>query len=87
MAFPDILSFIPAIGDGLSWVTQKAIQFIAKFGVEINPLQSKILLLLIFGGLIYLFLAVITFAKKLLKWVLIISAIFLAVSVAVSMFV
>lgn len=87
MAFPDILSFIPAIGDGLSWVTQKVIQFVAQFGIDITQLQSKILLLIIFGGLIYLFLAVITFAKKVLKWVLIISAIFLAVSVAVSMFV
>jgi len=87
MAFPDILSFIPAIGDGLSWVTQKVIQFVAEVGIDITPLQSKILLLIIFGGLIYLFLAVITFAKKMLKWVLIISAVFLAVSVAVSMFV
>jgi hypothetical protein len=87
MAFPDILSFIPAIGDSLSWVTQEAIQFIARFGVEITSLQSKVLLLLILGGLIYIFLSVITFAKKMLKWGLIILAIFLAVSVAISIFI
>ena len=86
MIIKEILSFIPAIGDGLSFVTQKVIQFIAKYGVDLTVLQSQILLLLIFGISIYILLSVLTIAKKLLKWGIIASLIFLAVSVAVSMF-
>ena len=86
MTIQDFLSFIPKVGDGLSWVVQKTIVQLATWGVNMTALQSKILLLVIFGGSIYLLLSVLTFAKKALKWGLIISAIFLAVSVAVSMF-
>jgi len=86
MTIKEVLSFIPAIGDGLSWATQKVIQFIAKYGVNLTVLQSQILLLLILGVSIYILLSVLTIAKKLLKWGIIASLIFLAVSVAVSMF-
>jgi len=86
MGLKEVLSFIPAIGDGLSFVTQKVIQFIAKYGVDLTILQSQILLLLILGVSIYILLSVITIAKKLLKWGIVALLIFLAVSVAVSMF-
>jgi len=86
MGFKEIFAFIPAIGDGLSWVTQKAIQFIAKYGVNLTALQSKVFLIIILGASIYIFLSVITIAKKLVKWGLIALLIFLAVSVAISMF-
>ncbi len=86
MVFKEVLSFIPWIGDGLSFVTQKVIQFIAKYGVNLTVLQSQILLLLIFGVSIYILLAVLTIAKKLLKWGIVALLIFLAVSVVVSMF-
>ncbi len=86
MAIQDILSFIPKIGDGLSWLTQKTIVQLATWGINFTALQSKILLIVILGSLIYIFLSVLTFAKKALKWGLIISAIFLAVSVAISIF-
>jgi len=86
MAIKEVLSFIPAIGDGLSWATQKVVQFIAQYGVDLTVLQSQILLLLIFGVSIYILLSVITIAKKLLKWGIVALLIFLAVSVAISMF-
>ena len=86
MTIKEVLSFIPSIGDGLSWTTQKIIQFIAKYGVNLTALQSKILVLLILGIGIYTLFSVITFAKKILKWGLIALLIFLAVSVAVSIF-
>ena len=86
MGIKEVLLFIPAIGDGLSWVTQKVIQFIAQYGVNLTALQSKILLILVFGISIYILFSVITIAKKLLKWGLIALLIFLAVSVAVSIF-
>ena len=86
MTIQDFLSFIPKVGDGASWLVQKAIVQLATWGISITTLQSKILLIIILGSLIYLLFSVITIAKKMLKWGLIISAIFLAVSVAVSMF-
>lgn len=86
MTIKEVLSIIPSIGDGLSFVTQKVIQFIAKYGVDLTVLQSQILLLIIFGASIYIFLSVITIAKKLLKWGIVALLIFLAVSVAVSIF-
>lgn len=86
MGIKEVLLIIPSIGDGLSWVTQKTIQFIAQYGVDLTALQSKILLLLIFGIIIYILFSVITIAKKVLKWGLISLFIFLAVSVAISMF-
>jgi len=86
MAIQDTLSFIPKIGDGLSWAVQKTIVQLSTWGISMTALQSKILLIIIFGVLIYLVLSVLTIAKKMLKWGLVISAIFLAVSVAVSMF-
>lgn len=86
MTMQDILSFVPKIGDGLSWAVQKTIIQLATWGVSITPLQSKIFLLVILGFLVYVFLSLITFAKKILKWVLVAGIIFLAVSVAVSMF-
>jgi hypothetical protein len=82
----DFLSFIPTIGEGISWVTQKVIQQLSTWGLAMTALQVKILLIIIFGGLLYLFFAVITFAKKILKWGLIVLIIFLTISVAVSMF-
>lgn len=84
MGIKEVLSFIPAIGDGLSWITQKVIQFIAQYGVNLTVLQSQLLLLLILGVSIYILLSVITIAKKLLKWGLVALLIFLAVSVAIS---
>lgn len=86
MTIQDILSVIPKIGDGASWLIQKAIVQFATWGINITPIQSKILLLFILGSIIYVLLSVLTFAKKILKWGLVVSAIFLAVSVAVSMF-
>lgn len=86
MTIKEVLSIIPSIGDGLSFATQKVIQFIAKYGVDLTILQSQILLLLIFGVSIYIFLSVLTIAKKLLKWGIVALLIFLAVSVAISIF-
>lgn len=86
MTIKEVLSIIPSIGDGLSFVTQKVIQFIAQYGVDLTVLQSQVLLLLIFGVSIYILLSVLTIAKKLLKWGIVALLIFLAVSVAVSIF-
>ena len=87
MVIKEVLSFIPAVGDALSWATQKVIQFIAQYGVNLTVLQSKIILLLIFGLSIYILFSVITIAKKILKWGLLALFIFLAISVAISMFI
>ncbi|MEA3248158.1 MAG: hypothetical protein U9Q73_00455 [Nanoarchaeota archaeon] len=86
MTIKEMLSFIPATGEGLSWTTQKVIQFIAQYGVDLTILQSKLILLLVFGIIIYALFSVITIAKKLLKWGLIALVIFLATSVAISLF-
>ena len=86
MAIQDFLSFIPKIGDGASWVVQKVVVQLSTWGINMTALQSKIILFIILGSLIYLLFSVLTIAKKMLKWGLIITAIFLAVSVAVSMF-
>ena len=86
MAIQDFLSFIPKIGDGASWIVQKVIVQLSTWGINMTALQSKIILFIILGSLIYLLFSVLTIAKKMLKWGLIITAIFLAVSVAVSMF-
>jgi len=86
MVIKEVLAFIPSIGDGLSWATQKVIQFIAQYGVNLTILQSKLILLLVFGISIYILFSVITIAKKILKWGLLTLVIFLAVSVAISIF-
>jgi len=83
----DILNFIPQIGEGVSWVTQKAIVQLSTWGLNLTALQTKIFLVIVFGFLVYLLFSVITIAKKVLKWGLIALVIFLAISVAVSIFV
>jgi len=83
----EVLSIIPKIGDGLSFITEKLIKFVAEYGLSVTPLQSKILLILVFGFGIYLLFSVITIAKKILKWGLIGLLIFLLISVTISMFV
>lgn len=86
MTIQEILSFIPKTGDGVSWVTQKIIVQLATWGLAITELQTKILLIIIFGIVVYLFISVLTVAKKLLKWGIISLAIFLAISIAISIF-
>lgn len=81
------LNFIPSIGEGISWITQKAIVQLSTWGLNLTVIQTKIFLIIVFGFLVYLLFSVITIAKKVLKWGLIALAIFLAISVAVSMFV
>ena len=86
MAIKEVLSIIPSIGDGLSWATQKIIHFIAMYGINLTILQSKLLLVLIFGASLYIVLSVLTIAKKFLKWGLIILLVLLLISVVVSIF-
>jgi len=83
----EVLNFIPKIGDGLSWMTQKVIQQLATWGLSMTALQTKIILIILFGILLYLLFSVITFAKKMLKWGLIFLISFLIISIIVSMFV
>jgi len=68
-------------------VTQKAIVQLSTWGLNLTALQTKIFLVIVFGFLVYLLFSVITIAKKVLKWGLIALVIFLAISVAVSIFV
>lgn len=81
------LGIIGKIGDGISWITQKVIHQIATWGINMTELQTKILLIIIYLGVVVLFLTVISFTRKILKWILIVLVIFLTVSVAVSIFV
>ena len=87
MSIEGTFDLIPKIGDGLSWVTQNVVQYISMYGVEITPLQSKVILLIILGVAIYLLFSVITIARKILKWGIISLLGFLAISVLLSMFV
>lgn len=87
MVVKEILSFVPKVGDGISWVVQKGIQTLAQVGVSITPLQTKIMLIIVCGILIYGFFSFITIAKKVLKWALVILIIFLLISILASIFV
>lgn len=88
MATADVITTIlSSTGNGVSWVTQKIIQWIASLGVNITPLQSKILSFVILGGIIYIVWSFVNLAKKPLKWAIIVGLIFLLVSVVYSMFV
>lgn len=86
METESIFSFIPKIGDGTSWVLQKIIQGISSLGVSITPLQSKLILILLLGIFVYSIFSVITFAKKGLKWGLIILLVFIIISIIASIF-
>lgn len=86
MGIKDILSILPSVGDGLSRATRWVIQFIAKYGVNLTALQSKLLLILVFGISIYIIFSVVTIAKKLLKWGLLALLVFLIISVIISVF-
>ena len=88
MATADVIqTILGSTGNGVSWVTEKIIKWIASLGVNITPLQSKILTFLILGGFIYIVWSFVNLAKKPLKWLLILALIFLLVSVGYSMFI
>lgn len=86
METENIFSFIPKIGDGTSWILQKIIQGISSLGVSITALQSKIILIILLGSIIYTLFSIITIAKKGLKWGLIILSVFLIISIIASIF-
>lgn len=88
MATADVISTILSqTGNGVSWLTQKVIQWVASLGVDITPLQLKILTFIILGGIVYIVWSVVNIAKKPLKWAIIAGLLFLIVSVVYSMFI
>lgn len=77
---------IAKIGTGVSWATENIIKWLAQYGYNITILQSKILTFILFGVLIYITIGVLNIGKKIIKWGIVIGAIFLMFSVLMSMF-
>lgn len=87
MALQDTLwGYVPKAGEGLSWVVQKIIQWLASYGVDLTLLQAKILTFLLIGVSIYIVIKVLNIAGKLLKYAIIGGLIFLLISVGWSFF-
>lgn len=86
MEVNDVLSLIPKLGDLISSPIEKGIQFIAGYGYKLSAIESRLILIFVIGFGIYLLLSIINTARKVLKWGLIVVLIFLAISVAVSIF-
>ena len=78
---------IAKVGDGVSWVTQSIIKWLAQYGVSITAVQSKVLTILVLAFGIYVVLGLLTITKKILKWGILIGIIFLLVSVGLSIFI
>ncbi|MCX6748706.1 MAG: hypothetical protein NT076_03805 [Candidatus Pacearchaeota archaeon] len=77
--------FVPKIGDGISWVTQKISEGLSSaFGIDVTAFQSRLITLMVLAFIIYLVLSVLTISKKLIKWSLVILLIILTLSVLVS---
>ena len=88
MALEDtVWSYIPKIGEGVSWVIQNIIQWLSSLGVDLTLLQAKILTLLIIGVGIYLVIQVINITGKFLKYAIIGALAFLLISVGWSVFI
>jgi hypothetical protein len=85
MKVGDVLSFVPNLGDWLSQATVKISHFISSYGYNLTDIQSKIILLIIFGVIITLGLTLLKGAIKILKWVIVGLTIFLAISVITSL--
>lgn len=86
MVFRDTaLGFIPKIGDGLAWITEKTTTWIAGlFNITTTAFQSRLISLIIICFILYLLISILSITKKLLKWGLIILFITLALSVLAS---
>jgi len=87
MAFKDILYSIPRLGEYLSIAVKKSISYISSWGLIITELQTKLILLILLGAILYLILKVISFTKKILKIALIFLTALLLISILTSIFI
>lgn len=79
-----LLSYIGKVGEVLSNITQKIIVWLSQLGVSTTPLSAKVINLILFLSLAYLFIKVLTIPKTLIKWAIIVLLIFLVVSTGAS---
>lgn len=82
-----LIGFLPKIGDGIAWVTEKITGGLANlFNVSITAFQSRLISLMVVAFAIYLVVSVITISKKLIKWGLVALFVLLCLSIIASIF-
>lgn len=80
------LNILKPIGNGVSWLTQKAILFISELGIKTTQVHAKIITILIFLVGCWIIISVLTIPKKLIKWGIFAIFVLLIISIIVSMF-
>jgi ABC-type xylose transport system permease subunit len=79
-----IKDWMAQLGDLVSKGTQKLIEWIASLGLNLNPIATKIISLVIICVLLYLSFTALSKLRPAIKWFIIILLVLLAISVFIS---
>ena len=80
-----MIDILKQIGDWLSSIAEKSIVYLSNEGLNVTPLMSKIILMLVFGFSIYFVLSVIEIPRKLIKYGLVLLFAFLMITILISL--